>query len=254
MISLLDSIMARSRPTSVVIRPSRPMPQLLEVSPIKVIATKWPVPTYLLELIRLLLRPTRGLPQHLPSRPVLLGTGPNLGVACRRSVHASNRAHLTSLPHSFRDLEYPPCRMQRASGSPVRKWVWTPVMDLYLKEWCFNSQASQRPCTLTARVRRILSYAKGKLASFNLSPRHLWSEVIIVTYRGANTHCNGNSIVALLDLADEHLQCTGLVIALERTSPALGDLLHSLMYVGGAVVTKPPFPVDESFVLVGIEI
>ena len=127
-------------------------------------------------------------------------------------------------------------------------------MDLYLKEWCFNSQASQRPCTLTARVRRIESYAKGKLASFNLSPRHLWSEVIIVTYRGANTHCNGNSIVALLDLADEHLQCTGLVIALERTSPALGDLLHSLMYVGGAVVTKPPFPVDESFVLVGIEI
>lgn len=62
------------------------------------------------------------------------------------------------------------------------------------------------------------------------------------------------SIVALLDLADEHLQCEALVIALDRTSPALGDLLHSLMYVGAAVVTKPPFEVDEQFVLVGMEI
>ncbi|KAH9940492.1 ornithine decarboxylase antizyme-domain-containing protein [Epithele typhae] len=62
------------------------------------------------------------------------------------------------------------------------------------------------------------------------------------------------SIVALLDLADEQLECNALVIALERSSPILGDLLHSLMYVGGAVVTKPPFPVDSSYVLVGMEI
>ncbi|OSD03957.1 hypothetical protein PYCCODRAFT_1364682 [Trametes coccinea BRFM310] len=62
------------------------------------------------------------------------------------------------------------------------------------------------------------------------------------------------SIVALLDLADEQLECNALVIALERSSPVLGDLLHSLMYVGGTVVTKPPFPVDPSYVLVGMEI
>jgi len=62
------------------------------------------------------------------------------------------------------------------------------------------------------------------------------------------------SIVALLDLADEHLECSAFVIALEKESPALGDLLHSLMYVGGTVVTKPPFKVDPAFVLVGIEI
>lgn len=62
------------------------------------------------------------------------------------------------------------------------------------------------------------------------------------------------SIVALLDLADERLECSALVIALERSSPALGDLLHSLMYVGGTVVTKPPFQVDSAFVLVGMEI
>lgn len=62
------------------------------------------------------------------------------------------------------------------------------------------------------------------------------------------------SIVALLDLADERLQCSGLVIALERSSPVLAELLHSLMYVGGAVVTKPPFQVDSSYVLVGLDI
>jgi hypothetical protein len=62
------------------------------------------------------------------------------------------------------------------------------------------------------------------------------------------------SIVALLDLADENLQCSALIIVLERASPALGDLLHSLMYVGGTVVTKPPFQVDSAYVLVGMEI
>lgn len=62
------------------------------------------------------------------------------------------------------------------------------------------------------------------------------------------------SIVALLDLADEHLECNALVIALEKTTPALGDLLHSLMYVGGTVVTKPPFQVDPAYILVGLEI
>jgi len=62
------------------------------------------------------------------------------------------------------------------------------------------------------------------------------------------------SIVALLDLADESLECSALVIVLERSSPALGKILHSLMYVGGTVVTKPPFEVDPAFVLVGLEI
>jgi len=62
------------------------------------------------------------------------------------------------------------------------------------------------------------------------------------------------SIVALLDLADESLGCSALVIVLERASPNLGALLHSLMYVGGTVVTKPVFQVDPAFVLVGLEI
>jgi hypothetical protein len=68
------------------------------------------------------------------------------------------------------------------------------------------------------------------------------------------SHSLTPSIVALLDLTDEHLQCSSLVIALEKVSPALGDLLHALMYVGGTVVTKPDFPVHPAYVLVGLEI
>ena len=36
--------------------------------------------------------------------------------------------------------------------------------------------------------------------------------------------------------------------------PYQGELLHSLMYVGGTVVMKPPLEVDPAYVLVGIEI
>lgn len=62
------------------------------------------------------------------------------------------------------------------------------------------------------------------------------------------------SIVALLDLADERLECSALVIVLDRSSKMLSEALHSLMYVGGTVVTKPPFEVDPAFVLVGMEV
>jgi hypothetical protein len=57
-----------------------------------------------------------------------------------------------------------------------------------------------------------------------------------------------------LDLADEKLGCQALMIVLERTAPHLGDILHSLMYVGGSVVKEPPFPVNPAFILVGLEI
>lgn len=63
-----------------------------------------------------------------------------------------------------------------------------------------------------------------------------------------------SSIVALMDLADECFQCSALVIALDRSAAGLGDLLHSFMYVGGTVVTKPPFQADSRYLLVGMEI
>jgi len=73
-----------------------------------------------------------------------------------------------------------------------------------------------------------------------------------------STHTNSNlflySVVALLDLADEHFNCSALVIALPRTTDGLDQLIHSLMYVGGQVVTHPPFMACSSYVLIGLEI
>ncbi|PPQ70691.1 hypothetical protein CVT24_000173 [Panaeolus cyanescens] len=80
------------------------------------------------------------------------------------------------------------------------------------------------------------------------------SRTLFVDGKSASTVNLRESIVALLDLADESLDCSGLVIVLERSSPNLGNVLHSLMYVGGSVVTKPPFQVDPAFILVGLDV
>lgn len=80
------------------------------------------------------------------------------------------------------------------------------------------------------------------------------AKTLYVDAKNAQSVSLRESIVALLDLADELLDCSALVIMLERSSPVLGEVLHSLMYVGGTVVTKPPFPVDPAFVLVGMDI
>lgn len=62
------------------------------------------------------------------------------------------------------------------------------------------------------------------------------------------------SIVALLDLASETLACSALVIVLDKADPALSSVLHSLMYVGGAIVTKPMFRAAPGAVLVGMDV
>ncbi|KIM31134.1 hypothetical protein M408DRAFT_254085 [Serendipita vermifera MAFF 305830] len=63
-----------------------------------------------------------------------------------------------------------------------------------------------------------------------------------------------SSVVALLDLADEQLECSAVIIALPKTSEGLDQLIHSLMYVGGQIVTKPPFKASSAYLLVGMEL
>ena len=60
--------------------------------------------------------------------------------------------------------------------------------------------------------------------------------------------------MALLDLADEQLECSAVIIALPKTSEGLDDLIHSLMYVGGQIVTKPPFKASSAYLLIGLEL
>lgn len=88
------------------------------------------------------------------------------------------------------------------------------------------------------KAQRMWDCGKGALSDY-------WSTI------DADT---AHSIVAILDLADEALQCEGLVIILEKSSPNLKEVIHSLMYVGGAVVTQPVFPLGPAFVLLGLSI
>ncbi|KAI0079039.1 hypothetical protein K474DRAFT_1739100 [Panus rudis PR-1116 ss-1] len=109
-----------------------------------------------------------------------------------------------------------------------------------------------------------LPYAKSvKISSPNLGQAVFDGVVLELPDKPKTLYVDGKnaahvnlreSIVALLDLADEQLGCSALVIALERSSPVLADLLHSLMYVGGTVVTQPPFQTDPAYVLVGMDI
>jgi len=80
------------------------------------------------------------------------------------------------------------------------------------------------------------------------------ARTLYVDGKGANTVQLRESLVAMLDLADEHLSCKAVVISLDKATPSLGGLAHSLMYAGGAFVTQPVFEVDPGYVLVGIEI
>jgi hypothetical protein len=95
---------------------------------------------------------------------------------------------------------------------------------------------------------------------------------LYVIGRGAEALMLRESVTALLDLADEHLECTAFVIALEKNTPGLGryfvlsltimvyscrvsgELVHALTYLSGQIVTKPPFVANPAYVLVGIEL
>ena len=70
------------------------------------------------------------------------------------------------------------------------------------------------------------------------------------------------SLTALLDLAAESLEASSLILALDkddREPERLGELLHSLMYVGGQVIKRGALPGDwewdpRRWVLVGMEL
>ena len=83
-------------------------------------------------------------------------------------------------------------------------------------------------------------YLDCKSAEF-VSLKYIILATCVLRWLLVTSHCS--SIVALLDLADESLGYSSLVqvIFLERSSPNLSAHLHSLMYVGGSVVTKPTF-------------
>jgi len=87
-----------------------------------------------------------------------------------------------------------------------------------------------------------------------VNPKASTVRTLFVDGKGADTVQLRESLVAMLDLADEHLSCKAVVISLDKSNPALSGLMHSLMYAGGSFVTQPTFELDSGYVLVGIEI
>jgi len=72
---------------------------------------------------------------------------------------------------------------------------------------------------------------------------------------------DSQTLVELLEIADEDLECSALVIALERKpkedDETLAETLHALMYVGGAIVAPDAGVVkydSEKFILVGLDL
>jgi len=62
------------------------------------------------------------------------------------------------------------------------------------------------------------------------------------------------NVVCLIERANEEFACTGVVFCLRKDATDLAETLHSLLYVGGTVVSKTPFPVAPDFVLVGLDV
>lgn len=67
------------------------------------------------------------------------------------------------------------------------------------------------------------------------------------------------ALVDLMEIADEDLACTGIVICLDRkeNKESLAGTLHSLMYVGGSIIAPNAGLVgynSEDFILVGLDL
>ncbi|KAG8681915.1 hypothetical protein FRC08_015326 [Ceratobasidium sp. 394] len=151
-------------------------------------------------------------------------------------------------PRSSGQLQTPP---QTPETLPLNNDLTTPTA-LEILATLFPNSAAAKAALPYAKALRITSQAStwdGVVLSLPSQERTLY-----VIGRGAEALMLRESVTALLDLADEHLECTAFVIALEKNTPGLGELVHALTYLSGQIVTKPPFVADPSYVLVGIEL
>jgi len=165
-----------------------------------------------------------------------------------RPIPIPSRKDTTSSLSS--DLSTPPLTPDNASPPAISNKHQNDALDFLMTIFPKNGLAALPHSQSVAISAPNLGAAfDGVVLSLPGKPKTLY-----VDGKSAHSVSIRESIVALLDLADESLGCSALVIVLERSSPTLGDILHSLMYVGGSVVTKPPFAVASAFVLVGLEI
>ncbi|KDN49653.1 hypothetical protein RSAG8_01718, partial [Rhizoctonia solani AG-8 WAC10335] len=140
-----------------------------------------------------------------------------------------------------------------------------PTSDDYMAPTALEVLATLFPNSEVARAALPYARALRITSRQGVTPEaSTWDGVVLslpgqertlyVIGRGAEALMLRESITALLDLADEYLECTAFVIALEKNTPGLGELVHALTYLSGQIVTKPPFVANPTYVLVGIEL
>ncbi|CAE7177338.1 unnamed protein product [Rhizoctonia solani] len=183
---------------------------------------------------------------HVPKYPLTPDSSPDL------SHHIpSPLGHYSKFTGQ---LQTPP---QSPEDAPSSNDYMTPTTLEVLATLFPNSEAA-RAALPYARALRITSRQgvtpeastwDGVVLSLPGQERTLY-----VIGRGAEALMLRESITALLDLADEYLECMAFVIALEKNTPGLGELVHALTYLSGQIVTKPPFVANPAYVLVGIEL
>ncbi|CAE6510547.1 unnamed protein product [Rhizoctonia solani] len=188
------------------------------------------------------------------------------------NVHSHHASKYPLTPDSSPDLSHhipaPPGHRSKLTGQlqtpPQSPDGGSPFSD------CMTPTALEVLATLfpnSEAARAALPYARAlRITSRQgVTPEaSTWDGVVLslpgqertlyVIGRGAEALMLRESVTALLDLADEYLECTAFVIALEKNTPGLGELVHALTYLSGQIVTKPPFVANPAYVLVGIEL
>jgi len=71
---------------------------------------------------------------------------------------------------------------------------------------------------------------------------------------GTEQVCAREGVISLLDFGDEELECNQVVVVLNKKDADLAQQLHSLMYIGGNVVSPAASAHSEDHVLVGLEL
>ncbi|WVQ94935.1 hypothetical protein IAU59_002023 [Kwoniella sp. CBS 9459] len=143
-------------------------------------------------------------------------------------------AHFATIAQASHTLEIvtPPCNILKGFVLDHN----SRTVFIHLPPPSASSQAAQRPETLSPNFSQVLR-PHDPFMVLSTSPPSVSSPTKTTNYALDIRE----SLTALLDLASEALEASSLVLVLdreEREQEGLGELLHSLMYVGGQVI-KP---------------
>lgn len=144
-----------------------------------------------------------------------------------------------------------------ASSVDETKFLSSIFGPAYFSEF---SKHGVKVVSLPADVAEDLPTSPAGSAAILSSPAHD-TKTLYYLAPSDPTKLDRESLVDLMELADEDLECNGIVICLDRRSSVdkeeLAETLHSLMYVGGNIVAPDAGMLgfnSEDYILVGLDL